>query len=81
LTKKIIAAALIALIALVSPASVGEAKAEPRGRHRRGRGRGWGPRYERPDPGSAFLGGLIGGFLGGILSPEEEEEDDFERDR
>ncbi len=42
LMTKIIAAALIALIALVSPASVGEAKAEPRGRYRRGRGRGWG---------------------------------------
>jgi hypothetical protein len=80
LTKKIIAAALIALIALVSPAAVGEAKAEPRGHHRRGRGRGrgWGPRYESPDPGSAFFGGIIGGLLGGLLAPDDEDDEEEE---
>ena len=60
-----ILAVLIAALALASSVS-----AEPRGYGWRG-GHGWHghSRYWRPDPGSAFLGGLIGGVVGAWFTP------------
>lgn len=72
------------LIALVVCAVAGSAAAQPPHRHYRSDWykHDW-PRYERPNPLGAFLGGIIGGFLAGKLRQEDEryEEDDSDEHR
>lgn len=79
MVRKIIAAAVIAL---VGAASVVPASADPRGRARgwRGRrGRGWGYQHQwapspyNPLPG--FFGGILGGWLGSQVGKDRDERD------
>jgi hypothetical protein len=84
---RLVAAALIVVCALASPAGAqdrGWGNGGDRG-HRgyRGRGRGWG--YSRPaDPFGSILGGIIGGWLGQQMTPtpppQPYRDEDDERD-
>lgn len=88
---RLVAAILIAVSALALP--LGDARAEPRGRYRRGRGR---PQIHQhfDNPLGSILGGIFGGWLAEQMRPDtpppppppapyydDEEEDDLERDR
>jgi hypothetical protein len=89
MTKRLIAAVLIAIFALGSTGAslvLGptEANAEPRGEWRgRSRGRSYrgrrGHDYRPENPLPGILGGIIGGWLSQQLTPKEEpEEEEFD---
>jgi hypothetical protein len=76
MTKRLVAAVLIAVFALVGGGISPPAGAEPRGRGRsrgRGRGRGWGGYYQPENPLPGILGGIFGGWLAQQMEPDEPE--------